>query len=266
MSYHKFSNLRETFQADLSTKLLADIKSLNFLPIKCNCKKPSKVDGECIFKGKCLHKCLIYQVTCKRTGRVYIGSTQRELKERIAKHNQEVRLMANKGIASDSYARHFSQFFKPGECTIGKVRRLIEVDILWEGNPISAVKTFGKECCTLCMRERFLILDQSKRNKTLLINSNNEFYGACRHRACFHRLTTDLRESNLLNCTDEAGPAENRFLERIRKQTIFVWGLAYGFFIIFYFGTILVVLVLLGFCYKTGIYRLFFRDTRYEIG
>ena len=223
MSYHKFSNLRETFQADLSTKLLADVKSVNYLPLKCNCRKPSKVDGKCLFKGKCLHKCLIYRVTCKKTGRVYIGSTQRELKERIAKHNQEVRMMANKGIASDSYARHFSQFFVPGECTIGKVREMIEVDILWEGNPISAVKTFGKECCTLCMKERFLILDQSKQDKTLLINSNNEFYGACRHRANFHRLTKDLRESNLQICTDEAVPAENRHFERIRKKTtIFV--------------------------------------------
>ena len=119
---------------------------------------------------------------------------------------------------SDSYARHFSKFFKPGECTIGKVRKMIEVDILWEGNPISAVKTFGKECCTLCMKERFLILDQSKRDRKLLINTNNEFYGACRHRAKFHRLTTDSRTSDSIYCTDEAVPAENRHFERIRKK------------------------------------------------
>ena len=225
MSYHKFSNLREKFQADLGTKLLADIKSIEFLPEKCNCKKPSKVNGECIFKKCCLHKCLIYRVTCKRTRKVYIGSTQTKLKTRINKHNDEVRLLANRNISSDSYARHFAQFFKPGECTIGKVREMIEVDILWEANPISAVKSFGKDCCSLCMKERFLILDQSKINKKLLINSNNEFYGAYRHRPRFHRLTDkDLPLGENFNCTDDAGKAENSQTRRARKfkLTVFV--------------------------------------------
>ena len=85
---------------------------------------------------------------CKRTGAVFIGSTQRKLKKRIAKHNQEVQHLANKEITSDPYARHFSKFFKPGEYTIGKVQEMIEIDILWEVNPILALK-FSKESVVL---------------------------------------------------------------------------------------------------------------------
>ena len=103
MSYHKISNLREMFQADLGNKLLTDIKPLDFLPKECNCTKPSKVDGQCIFKGKCLHKCLIYQVTCKKTNAVYIGSTQGKLKDRVSAHNQKVRLVVRYKVSINSY-------------------------------------------------------------------------------------------------------------------------------------------------------------------
>ena len=48
MSDHKFSNLRETFQAELRTKLLADIKSLDYLRKNCNYTKPSKINGKCL--------------------------------------------------------------------------------------------------------------------------------------------------------------------------------------------------------------------------
>ena len=66
------------------------------------------------------------------------------------------------------------------------------MDILWKGNPITCVKSFGKINCSLCMKERLLILNAlgDKMDKKRLINSNNELYGACRHKPKFHRYTT----------------------------------------------------------------------------
>ena len=53
------------------------------------------------------------------------------------------------------------------------------------------MKTFGKLSCTLCMKERLKIMEALKLDKKMnsknLINSNNEIYGACRHKPRFHR-------------------------------------------------------------------------------
>ena len=62
--------------------------------------------------------------------------------------------------------------------------------ILWKGNPISCSKSFGKLNCSLCMKERLLILKAlGDKKEKRLINSNNELYGACRHKSKFHRYT-----------------------------------------------------------------------------
>ena len=216
MSYHKFSNLRETFSADLTKKLLQNIVSADFMPEKCNCNAASKVNGCCIFGGKCRRKCVIYCVTCKVCSKAYIGSTQNNTKSRIGSHNQEVRRKANCGIRSDSYASHFASHTIPGSTTVKHVREIIDVEILWEGNPISVSKSFGKESCSLCMKERILILRANQKDKNLVINTNNEMYGACRHRPRFHRL---IDKELHTECTDEAVPAENRRIEEAREKT-----------------------------------------------
>ena len=222
MSYHKFSNLREMFSGDLTTKLLSNIGSEDFLAEKCNCNAASKVNGCCIFKGKCRHKIVIYKATCKICSKFYIGSTQNATKSRIGGHNQEVRRLANCNIKSDSYAKHFASHFKAGEVTVGKVREILDVDILWEGNPISVCKSFGKDSCSLCMKERILILRENKKDRCRVINTNNEMYGACRHKPRFHRL---IKKDIHTECTDEAEPAENGQNEEARanaRTTVFV--------------------------------------------
>ena len=115
--------------------------------------------------------------------------------------------MANCKIRSDSYARHFARLFPAGEATVKEIRARIDVEILWEGNPISISKSFGKESCSLCMKERILILRANQKDRCLVINTNNEMYGACRHRPRFHRLVNKELHTE---CTDEAVPAENR--------------------------------------------------------
>mgnify|MGYP007080221088 CR=1 FL=1 len=46
--------------------------------------------------------------------------------------------------------------------------------IIWQGNTISAVKTFASKNCALWPKERIAILKQSRSNKQLLVTSNNE--------------------------------------------------------------------------------------------
>ena len=142
-------------------------------------------------------------------------------------HNQEVRRLANCGRTSDSYAKHFAKLCPEKPATVKHIRSLMKVEVLWEGNPLSVNKTFGKLECLLCMKERILILQQHYTDKSRLINESNEFYGSCRHRAKFHRLTTtDLLKSTIpCTCTDEAVPAENGKAGRARKAgklTVFV--------------------------------------------
>ena len=158
MSYHRFSNLSAMFQADLSTKLLEKVRSMDFMKEECNCSSKTKTDGLCSFKAQCLHKCVIYGATCKVTNKIYIRSTQGKLKTRMNLHNQEVRRMDKCGRISDSCAKHFAALYPAKSATFKHIRSLMTVKVLWEGNPLSVSKTFGKLKCSLCMKERILIL------------------------------------------------------------------------------------------------------------
>jgi hypothetical protein len=77
-----------------------------------------------------------------------------------------------KGVHSDSYARHFSSILQQGAAapTPGMQRDLIQCNILWQGkNPISVVKTFGKSTSALCATEKGRKLSNSTEQS--LINS-----------------------------------------------------------------------------------------------
>ena len=71
------------------------------------------------------------------------------------------------------------------------MRNITNVEIMWQGNPISSVKTFRNLNCSLCTRERLEIYKAMKHEKVnntnFLINSSNELYGGCRHNPKFHR-------------------------------------------------------------------------------
>ena len=79
-----------------------------------------------------------------------------------------------------------------------QLRRIMKYQILWQANPISCMKTFGKLNCTLCMQERVEILQAHQQEKTKLINSKMEIFGACHHKTKFHRF---LKENRMLNST-----------------------------------------------------------------
>ena len=104
-------------------------------------------------------------------------------------HFQDVKRLMEKGVHSDSYARHFAGIWPRGAeiPSPGMQRDLIKCEILWQGNPISAVKTFGKNTCSLCNREQIEIIKISRSIPDILINSCLEIHGMCRHKPRFHR-------------------------------------------------------------------------------
>lgn len=186
MSYHRFNNLRELLQGDMSGKINKGIVSLDFQTLECNCLK-RKTRG-CDYNGVCRSPLVVYKVVCKNTGKIYIGNTQRFFKKRMQDHFGDTKRLHLKGEKSDTYAKHFAKQFPPTETpTPDQQRAGIYCSIIWKGNPISAVKTFATRNCTLCARERLEILKQSRKDPHSLINSCNEIYGACRHNPKFHR-------------------------------------------------------------------------------
>ena len=155
----------------------------------CNCNRASKVNGECVYKGECRKILVVYKAECNDCTIWYLGNTQQKIKLRINKHLGEVCKLVNTGKTSDSFAKHFILHHKNWESklTIGEVRKWVSVSILWQGNTISCNKSFGKLNFSLYMKERILTLKYHRENPNLIINSNLEFYGACRHKPKFYR-------------------------------------------------------------------------------
>jgi hypothetical protein len=74
--------------------------------------------------------------------------------------------------------------------------------ILWQGDPLSCVKTFGTRNCKLCAKERYAIIKLTHETPNLAINKCNEVHGACRHKPRFHRFD---HSENANSSTDESG-------------------------------------------------------------
>ena len=101
-------------------------------------------------------------------------------------HQNDVRQLYLFGKQSDSYAKHFASLKRYTTCgdipTPEEQRNDYTISVLWQGNPISAVKSFSTHNCALCTRERLAILKASRSKPELLINSCDEIYGACKHK------------------------------------------------------------------------------------
>ena len=137
----------------------------------------------------------------------YIGNTQQTVKNRMAGHKQDTRQLFLKGKHSDSFAAHFAQLIPEGTASKDVKNHIkYKVEILWHGNPLATVKTFGTSACKLCAKERLAILKLTRSTPHLAINRCNEIYGACRHNPGFHRF--DIKEENNMVSTDEATNAE----------------------------------------------------------
>ena len=108
------------------------------------------------------------------------------------KRKKAKKLKAKKdSLRSDTFAKHFQSHF-PKDATPQQIRSNVELSILWEGDPLSCVKTFQQAKCRLCTNERLHILYGSFNKKVNLMNRRSEIYGACCHKPKFHRfLSTD---------------------------------------------------------------------------
>ena len=107
-------------------------------------------------------------------------------------HFNETKQLVNDNILSDSFAKHFAGHFDNDErIARGDVRNITKIEMLWQGKPISSIKTFKKLNCNLCTRERIEIYKAMKKDKengtNFLINSLNEVCGACQCNPKFHR-------------------------------------------------------------------------------
>jgi hypothetical protein len=58
-------------------------------------------------------------------------------------------------------------YLKP---TSDEIRKMMKVKIVWQGNVISCMKSFGKLNCSLCMRERIEILRTIRQEEWKIIN------------------------------------------------------------------------------------------------
>ena len=87
---------------------------------------------------------------------------------------------------------------------------MMKVKIVWQGNAISCMKSFGILNCSLCMRERIEILRTILQNEEWkIINHCNEIYDACWHKTRFHRFLKE--HTNVKNTsTDEGAISQKR--------------------------------------------------------
>jgi len=101
--------------------------------------------------------------------------------------------------------------------TISELREMMEVDILWQGDGIRCMKSFGRADCNLWMKERIEILKLKKNYLKRLINSNNEFYGACSHK-------TKLPAGTKRSFTDISQPTPSALMKQsMQKSPMTTW-------------------------------------------
>ena len=180
---------------------------MDFVDRPCNCNAATKINGLCAYGGRCRESIVVCKTTCLKCDKIYIGNTQQHLKTRMTQHFGDVKRLVTRGVASDSFAAHFATHYNPGDrATSATTRVMTKTEIIWKGDAISCMKSFGKLSCKLCMRERIAILKKARKEPDKLINSCGEIYGACRHKTKFHRCNQNTTPS-----TDDGANPERVF-------------------------------------------------------
>jgi hypothetical protein len=225
MAYKRFSNLSQLFQSDMTNKMNTNIISKDFETLPCNCRK---INGttKCNANSQCRTPIVVYQAKCLTTGKKYIGNTSCLLKTRFNKHWFDTRTDFNTGKKSTTLSSHLSSLIpethkKPISASICKEIAPIEVSILWKGNPMNTVKTFGSLSCALCNAEKCHIIKALNNNKRdIILNQQSEIFGACKHIPKIHRLINEQNLKQNLG-TDEPpkGQKKTGRSRTTRKQT-----------------------------------------------
>ena len=178
MSYHRFNNLAELLNRDLAAKIGRGIFSKDLMDRECNFSLPSKVNGKCVYEGKCCSRCIIYEVKSYICDSIYIGNTQQTFEKRMDGHFSGLQRLLKNGQKSDSFADHFLQHFNDTTSHID-LRKCMTFKVIKQLNPIDAMKAFTKPNCKLCIQERLTILKMLRDKRVTVMNKNSEIYGAC---------------------------------------------------------------------------------------
>jgi len=189
VSYHRFTNLREIIQRDLSRKLTVGLTSQDFVPLPCNCR--AALIGTHGYNNMSRNSIAVYKVQFSNAGKVHIGSTQQSSKlecNNISMKSKSLSILTRNRI----YAT-----------------KTLQVNSMTQINPKSTTMkeqfaaSSDKE--TQHLQSKLLLLKTApcvlKRELQFLNNpdpthtSNNEIYGACGHRPCFHRCQEPMNQS-----------------------------------------------------------------------
>ena len=172
MSYHKFSNLGERFNSDLTGKVMDGIVDFDLRDRKCGCQAQSKLaDGRCFYDDNCRRSMVVYELKCKCCDMSYIGKTQDYLRTRTQRHFYDVWKVIETGRAKygnnwygsggykacDAFAKHFADHCRdcPNSNAVrAKLKDIVEPTILWQGDRIRCMKSSRTLQCKICMVER----------------------------------------------------------------------------------------------------------------
>jgi hypothetical protein len=107
----------------------------------------------------------------------------------VAGHLQSARQFLRNGTGSSTLAIHLAQMWQRSSDSIpsaGMLHDELSCSILWQGDPFSCSKTFGKLSCKLCQKERVALLRHSWMDESNMLNDRSELHGSCRHSARFN--------------------------------------------------------------------------------
>ena len=94
--------------------------------------------------------------------------------------------------AADCWTRYTTKENIPMRCpTNTELLKLINISILWYGNPLAIAETFGTNYCVLCSKERHYVAQAQLHNKVNLLNERKDTQIRCPHKSRVHRLRTD---------------------------------------------------------------------------
>jgi len=154
MSYHKFTNLGEQFNGDLTGKVMDGVNDFDLRDRPCGCHRSSKrADGRCFYDGNCRRSMVVYKLRCKCCDSSYFGKTQLYLRDRTQQHFGDVWKVIETGrmkygeewrgsggyTRADAFAKHFADHCR--DCSnsnevIAKLKELVEPSIEWQGKGI----------------------------------------------------------------------------------------------------------------------------------
>ena len=80
MYYHRFPKLGELIKVYLVRNLRNVLALKGFVGRECNCNSTTKVNSMCEYRGECRNICIVYKVTWKLCGAVYIDKTHNTIK------------------------------------------------------------------------------------------------------------------------------------------------------------------------------------------